>query len=219
MRIFWLFLSLLATVEGLDTIGRVVAVEGELTAVNQNTKRNLSLNSDVYLGDLLLTGESSTGQVQFTDGMLILLIPGSAYSVDTYSKSLISSKNRFIAKLREGGVRVTTGLIAQKNPENFELNTPNATIGVRGTVFEARVFNGAVFASCSTGVIVLTNQGGTLLLGPAASAQFAMVSSKRSPPQALKTRPDALDASFFELPPGGISQEQKTTGASIKKGC
>src|SRR3989344_3472738 len=173
MRIFWLFLSLLATVEGLDTIGRVVAVEGELTAVNQNTKRNLSLNSDVYLGDLLLTGESSTGQVQFTDGMLILLIPGSAYSVDTYSKSLISSKNRFIAKLREGGVRVTTGLIAQKNPENFELNTPNATIGVRGTVFEARVFNGAVFASCSTGVIVLTNQGGTLLLGPAASAQFA----------------------------------------------
>lgn len=221
MRIFWIFLSLFATFEGLDKMGRVVSLEGELTAINEKDKRVLELHSDVYVGDLLITKESSKGQVRFTDGTIVLLIPGSKYRVHSYSSGFFFSKNRFVATLYNGGIRVTTGLIAQKNPENFELGTPNATIGVRGTNFEVRIVKGEVFAGCSKGMISLTNQEGRLSIGPLRPTQFASVFSKESAPEALKERPDALNASLFAPPEGGLSHEQAggPSGASINKGC
>jgi hypothetical protein len=39
----------------------------------------------------------------------------------------------------KGGVRALTGLIGKRNPQNVEVRTTTATIGIRGTSFDARI--------------------------------------------------------------------------------
>lgn len=206
-RIFVGLLFVFAASKGqcAESIGKVAAVEGVLKAEGSDrNQRILSKGSDVFLGDTLITEATAKGQIEFTDGTLVLLIPDSRYSVDSYTKSHLLEQNRYAAKLYEGGVRILTGLIAKKNPENFELSTPNATIGVRGTLLEARMFEGNLFAGSSSGKLTLTNPGGSLGIGGDASNQFASVSSMRSAPEGLSGRPPELNLALFSPPPGGI---------------
>lgn len=194
-----------------DRVGNVVAVEGTLKAIDAEQKtRVLGLDSDVFLGDTLITDSSAKGQIQFLDGTLVLLIPGSRYSISAYA-----GDSKFISKLSKGGVRVSTGLIAKKNPENFELRTANATIGVRGTVLEARIYQGDLYLGSSSGNLIATNQGGSLDIGP---SQFASVTSQSRAPKPLSERPAPLNLSNFELPAGGLPFQSGPIGAGSAAG-
>lgn len=194
------FLFLCFTAECLDKIGTVVALEGGLKAVDSSSnERLLSQNSEIYLGDTLVTDEIAKGEIQFLDGTLVLLIPSSQYTMASYSS------NRYKARLVSGGVRISTGLIAKKNPENFELNTPNATIGVRGTVFETRIADGNVYVGSSSGNLAVNNSAGKIDIGSNNQNSFASISSNNTAPQPLSERPPALDLSHFEVPPGGLA--------------
>ncbi len=201
MRILCLLALILTTIcECAETVGTVTAVEGSLKATSRDHGgRTLSQNSEIYLGDLLITNATSKGEIEFTDGTVLLLIPNSQYSIDAYNTGL--DDNKFWAKLKRGGVRLSTGMIAKKNPENFQLNTPNATIGVRGTTFVARMLDGNLYAGSSSGDITLSNNGGSLSLS---ENQYGMSTSSLSAPKALSSMPDALNPSNFTPPSGGM---------------
>src|SRR5579872_2730139 len=172
------FIFIAATGICLDRVGNVIAVEGVLKATNSAKEtRILNQDADIFLGDTLMTDASAKGEIQFLDGTLILLIPGSKYSVNAYD-----TNGKFTSKLSRGGVRISTGLIAKKNPENFELQTANATIGVRGTVFETRMYQGDLYVGSTSGNLSINNQAGSLDIGP---SQFASVSSQRNAPKQL----------------------------------
>lgn len=194
-----LFLLLVLVGHCYDKIGHVTDLEGTLTAVNiDQNERALSKSSDVYAGDTLQTGPSSRGEIKFSDGTILLLIPASSFSVDTYVSGM--RKNQFTSKLYEGGMRVSTGLIAKRNPENFQIGTPNATIGVRGTVLEARMVNGELFVGSSSGRVSVANSAGEVQIGTNMPTDFASVASEGSAPQALSGRPSALNPSNFQSP-------------------
>lgn len=185
------FMTLTVAGVCLDKIGTVVAAQGGLKAVGADqNERILAKGSPVFLGDTLMTDDTAKGQIRFTDGTVILLIPGSQYSVDSYSATRTMGKNQYVAKLSQGGVRVSTGFIAKRNPQNFEVSTPNATIGVRGTIFLARMFNGDLYVGSESGKVGVANDGGSLEMG---SNQYAMASSQQNAPQLLDQRPDALN--------------------------
>ncbi len=214
------FLSILfcaAHVFGLETVGQVVAVDGIMRAQNgSQDERILMPDSEVYLGDALLTEGSGRGQIRFTDGTLLLLIPGSRYVIEAYSSGL--GRSRYKAKLIDGGVRISTGMIGKKNPENFEVGTPNATIGVRGTILEARMVDGTLYAGSSSGNLQVKNRGGKIDLG---TEKFASVSSIETAPEALARRPGALGLGIFALPAGGIpfgTSGTPSTGAASLAG-
>lgn len=194
------FLFCAAAAFGLETVGQVVAVDGIMRAQNgSRDERILMPESDVYLGDVLMTEASGRGQIQFTDGTLLLLIPGTRTVIESYSEGW--GRSRFGAKLVKGGVRVSTGIIGKKNPENFEINTPNATIGVRGTILESRMDGETLYVGASSGNLQVKNRGGKMNLG---TEEFASVSSKDAAPEALAGRPAALALGIFSLPAGGI---------------
>ncbi|MDE3046095.1 MAG: FecR domain-containing protein [Verrucomicrobiota bacterium] len=194
------FLLLAIAGYSADKIGKMIAVEGGVKAIQGEEERPLTKHSDVYVGDLLVTDATGKGEVEFNDGTMILLIPDSQYSVEAYTES--HTQNRYLAKLYQGGVRLSTGMIAKKNPENFELNTPNATIGVRGTLFETRMMDGNLYVGSSSGNVSVNNPGGGVTLE---SNQYASVSSSNATPQPVAERPSALDLSNFAVPAGGIA--------------
>lgn len=203
MKPFFLIFSMIVTLAAFsaEKIGEVVALEGRLSAIDpSSTERTLAKHSDILLGDTLVTEELSKGEIRFTDGTQLILIPGSRYSVDSYGVKA----NRFLSRLIQGGARILTGLIAKKNPENFQMTTSNATIGVRGTHFEANLVGGDLYVGSSSGEVVVNNNGGSLSIGGKMPSHFAKVSSMESAPVPLPTRPDALSLSLF-APPSGAS--------------
>ena len=71
-----------------------------------------------------------------------MLRPNTQLKIEAYSydERQPQSDNVLISLLK-GGMRSVTGLLGRRNPGNFRVATPSATIGIRGTHFGALVCN------------------------------------------------------------------------------
>lgn len=90
-------------------------------------------------GDTLSTAEGSTAIVRMQDGTRVTLRPGTDLVVQRFQYRDGASDNSLVMQLFSGGLRAITGLIAKNAPEAAKLQTRTATIGIRGTDFDARL--------------------------------------------------------------------------------
>ncbi len=138
-------------------VGRVVWVKGIFKAIGPDQKeRTLKRLSLIYLHDTLITGNQSSAQIAFTDDTLMTFRPDSKFEINQYQYQPKSKKGasfgRSVMNLIEGGFRTITGLIAKNNPKNYQINTPVATIGVRGTDYTVALDKGELFISYYRGM-------------------------------------------------------------------
>jgi hypothetical protein len=95
-------------------------------------------NDQLYEGDTIIAENASNVQIRMIDGAVIWLRANSEFKIDTYkSKKNGSDTDESNLKLLTGSMRTVTGLIGKQNPDGYKLSTPNATIGVRGTEYDA----------------------------------------------------------------------------------
>lgn len=120
-----------------QVVAKVVWVKGELKAVTPtNEVRILNKASVIYLHDTLMTETNSQAQIVYSDNSLMVFAPNTKLFIDKYEfnpKSKKKSVGKSVMKLVQGGFRAITGLIGKANPDDYTVNTPVATIGVRGT--------------------------------------------------------------------------------------
>jgi hypothetical protein len=93
--------------------------------------------------------------------------------VDFRANQSSPGDNRSVFDLVKGALRVVTGAVARRNPAGFQLRTPQATIGVRGTDFMVALVNPA-YVSVLSGSIGVTSSAGTTVFGTGA---FGIVTS------------------------------------------
>jgi hypothetical protein len=92
---------------------------------------------DIREGDTIITGDSALAQARMSDGGLISVRPDSEFKLEQFAyKGREDRSASFVVSILKGGFRTITGLIAQVNRPGYKINTPAATIGVRGTHFE-----------------------------------------------------------------------------------
>jgi len=163
-------------------------------------QRPLTKGLEVNPGDTVQTNSNGRAQLRFSDGGYISLQPDTQFRVDEYKyegKTDGNEKGHF--SLIKGGLRAITGAIGHVNKSNYRVNTPVATIGIRGTEFLAqytdkllvKVGNGAVYISNSTGDLVLF------------SGQSGEVSNENSKPEYSNEEPTVTAAG----PPGNTPEE------------
>jgi len=144
-------------------VGRVVWVKGTLTAVMENKEvRTLQKTSIIYQKDTLITDGTSQAQVVFTDNTLMTFREGTKFFIDQYAYNPQQKKGsvgKYIVNLIEGGFRTITGAIAKTNPPDYQVNTPVATIGVRGTDYAVYIKNGEIFVGYYTGKPCVKGKG------------------------------------------------------------
>jgi hypothetical protein len=118
-----------------DQVGQMVWVKGTVKALSvDQTSRTLQRRSPIYASDTLVTGASDEGQIVFTDNSVVVLRSDTEFKIDQYKFNKTSpSEGQYAASVAKGGFRTITGLISKANPDNYRVNTPVATIGVRGT--------------------------------------------------------------------------------------
>jgi Ca2+-binding RTX toxin-like protein len=114
-----------------EQIGSVISMTGSAWAISGNTQRPLTEGAPVYEGEEIVTESDSNVEIRLADNTILGQGEDSAISLDDYVYS--EDANSLDFSMIKGVLRVVSGEIVKANPEGFNLSTPMATIGIRGT--------------------------------------------------------------------------------------
>ncbi|MBK8400055.1 MAG: FecR domain-containing protein [Propionivibrio sp.] len=118
--------------------GQVMVVTGPAKSFDlQGRERVLQKGDAVATGDRIVTSENALVQLRMNDGGYLSVRPGTEMKIDQFVfNEKEQNKSSFLVSLIKGGFRSITGLIGRTNPGAYEIRTPAATIGIRGTDHE-----------------------------------------------------------------------------------
>jgi hypothetical protein len=188
----------------------------------------------VEMQDAINTKQGKVGIV-FADDTKVQVNENSKLVIDEF---VYDPKNKDAGKLAlnmaSGTVRYASGAIAKNNPNKVAINTPTATVAVRGTDFTATVDElGAgtfillpscprkdmlpdeIARDCKVGVIDVINEGGTVTLDQAFQAT-KVVARNVAPtkPITLKLNEDSINNMLIVAPPQEIKQREREREAA-----
>ncbi len=120
-------------------VGEVILARGQTIAVGQDkVSRDLDVGDGVFVGDKIITGEDGFIRLMMVDDARLDL---RCYSIMVIEKYELKSTNRSsILNLLQGSLRKVSGEIGKWKEDLYELKTPIASVGVRGTEYALRVF-------------------------------------------------------------------------------
>ena len=185
------------------SVGRVLFKYGNVTVDSVNA-RLLRQGATVDEGDVIVTGPKGYVQLLLDDGTKIAIRPNSSFEIEALEMPAsatapavgagITMKASF--KLQKGGFRTLTGRIAQQDPSVYQVTTPAAIIGVRGTNYSTRLCAGdcgsgddGLYVGVSEGGATLTNSAGELDIPKNA---YGFAENFTTPPQRLLSPPVSL---------------------------
>ena len=230
-----LFALLLSIYMNCDAaIGTITQQENTPPSI-QRSKTTISgtKGTPVEMQDEVKTLRGKAG-ITFSDNTQVQVNENSRLVIDDF---VYDPKNKDAGKLAlnmaSGTVRYASGAIAKNNPNKVAINTPTATIAVRGTDFTATVDElGAstiillpscpprwqdIERDCKTGVIDVVNDAGTVTLTrPFQATKVETRGVMPTKPVTLNLSLDAINNMLIVAPPRELKQEVTTTKIQMK---
>ena len=132
----------------------------------------LTTGSGIFANERIRTGDASAAQLQFIDQTNLSVGPKSEVVLDRFVYNSDHGKGSVVIETGKGVFRFVSG---SQDPTSYQIKTPVATIGVRGTMFTQ--INGSFSATIgtsgilfvhinATGVNIVVNPGWTLIIYP-----------------------------------------------------
>ncbi len=161
-----------------DEIGVNSAVKGDVTIQSHAQIAKQALVKDpLFLGDKVTTAQDSSLQVLLKDQTVFTIGSDCALTIDKYVYDPNKSNNSLSATVSKGMFRFMSGNISQSGPDAVTIDTPVASMGVRGTMVEGLVGADAIAHVIKNGLISpdtkVDSNGATLfvLRGPGQRSQ------------------------------------------------
>lgn len=122
-----------------EPIGYVKTVTGEASIDRGGDQVAATPGAPVYRNDRLITGADGTLGVTLKDSTRLSLGRSSELTLAEFA--FVPSENElgFVARLTRGTLLYVSGIIAKLSADSVAVETPVATIAVRGTRFLVRV--------------------------------------------------------------------------------
>lgn len=119
-------------------VGTTALSVNDVSGTLQSTRRRLGSGDGVFQSEAIATGQQSRAQVLFNDETTLNIGPDSRVVLDklVYDPSRRSGEMKLRAV--SGAFRFVSGSAPS---ENYKIETPKGTIGVRGTIVEFKVTN------------------------------------------------------------------------------
>ena len=215
---------------GVGSITEQDANPGTIKRSNQSLEGKKG--TGVEMADSISTTKGKLGIV-FQDETKVQINEGSRLVIDDF---VYDPKNKGAGKLAlnmaSGTVRYASGAIAHNNPNKVAINTPTATVAVRGTDFTATVDElgqstiillpscregyKTVKNDCKVGIIDVITDAGLVTLDQA--FQATVVTSRSLPPAkpvTLKLTEDAISNILILAPPVELKKDSVTQKARV----
>ena len=123
----------------LDSAGFVKTVSGDVFITHSQTTVKAVANMQVSQGDSIQTGPNSSVGLIFEDDTVVALGPNSEISVESFLFIPAQKQLSFVTRMIHGTFSFITGQIAKLAPNKVVLETPDATLGVRGTKLVVKI--------------------------------------------------------------------------------
>jgi hypothetical protein len=101
--------------------------------------RTLGRGLPLKEGDRLTTSEGASAIIRLADGTRMTIRPNSELVLQQFQFRENATDNSLLMQMVRGGFRAVTGLISKSSPNAARIQTNTATIGIRGTDFDARL--------------------------------------------------------------------------------
>lgn len=125
-----------------EPVGTVVNLSdpSQLLAKKSNGAiKVLIQNSTVDNGDILVSQTNTYARIKFIDGSEVTLAPDTQFKIENYAFDKEKPKDdHSVFTLIKGTLRSITGSLGKRSNDRYQLNTPAATIGIRGTNYIAK---------------------------------------------------------------------------------
>ena len=176
----------------LSAVGKVTEQTGPTEIVRNKKSTPSTVNAPVEMNDTIVTAKAKA-KLTFDDNTTVNITEQSKMVIDDF---VYDPKNKDAGKLSmkmiQGTARYASGQIAKNNPQSVNIQTPTATVAVRGTDFSMTVdelgrslvmlLPSCDAKGCITGAISVSNDAGIVFLDVA--FQATLVTSISVPPQA-----------------------------------
>ena len=195
--------------------GRVeFTIGGATIAGRDGVQRPLAKGTELDNGDTVRTNEGRA-QIRFTDGAYVSLQPNTEYSIRDYRYGAgAQSEERGFFGLLKGAMRTVTGAIGRVNRDRYQIATPTATVGIRGTGGVIQVQDdGSTLVVGTSGIWSLTNPAGSVDV-PAGTSALAPTDPNQ-PPQETTQAPTSGPAPVQEEEPEFVAGEERTPTGEI----
>ncbi len=118
-----------------EAIGIIKTRAGEAMVERAGDTLPIDEGDPVHLNDVMVTGADGSLGITFKDNTRLSLGNNTRLTMDAYVYAPAEENYSFVARLGRGTMFFTSGVIATVAPDEVAIETPSATIGVRGTRF------------------------------------------------------------------------------------
>ncbi len=117
------------------SIGDAITVEQHVTGSVTGKWSDIDVGTEVFGSEKVRTESDALAMLMFLDRTHLAIGPSSTVTLDKFVYNSDTSAAAVILNTAKGGFRFATG---QSDPRAFKINTPVATIGIRGTVLDIK---------------------------------------------------------------------------------
>jgi len=202
-------------------VGTFTKIEGrvDILRTRGGEAAVVRVGDPVNMGDAIRTKQNSKAEIQFKDDSVIQLAPETRITIDEYSfRGEVRERGMiglFRGKLRAIVSKLRASVVpASMGASNFNIKTPTAIAGVRGTdliVFYERGHTGVVFLD-GTGFVYNPSLPDRIV--PISGGQATVVPSGTQPPQAAFPISDSFVAPYLKETTIALTGEGGTPGTN-----
>lgn len=162
-----------------DPLGKTILARGSIVAERNNAQEALRRQSPVFQQDVLRSSANARAQFRMIDNALINLQQNSVLRLHDYKLENPSGDGSVLMELISGGLRTVTGAIGKKDKKDYQLRTPTATIGIRGTLYEVEIVSDGMYIAAWNGSIQVQSHSGQcdIELGDSSQHRFLFVNN------------------------------------------
>lgn len=140
--ILFLFITILLPCFAMgeeSVVGKAKTGKGDVVAIRNGKETPLHIGDKLYQRDIIRTGANSSVGIIFEDNSILSLGPKSEIMIDEYVFTPEKGRLSMITRMMKGTASYISGIIGKQSPESVKFQTPDATIGIRGTQFLVKV--------------------------------------------------------------------------------
>lgn len=136
---FWLAVLMTAvffTAPASAQIGVASVVKQKVSGTIGGRTRVLQVGTNIFQNEVIDTGDTSSAQLLFRDETSLTIGSNAQLVLDRFVYDPRSKRGDVVVSVAKGAFRFVTG---SADPRSYKIKTPVASIGIRGTIFEAYI--------------------------------------------------------------------------------
>ena len=220
--------------EKLSIEKQLVGIVGAISGTVKTETRELKAGDKIYLNETIYAAPDSGTQILLLDQSTFTVGEDSEVVMDTFIYDPETNDGKIVASVKQGSLKVISGLISKKNPDSLTVEVPEGTLGSRGTEFQTIVSKGRTdtlligpgknntLGMRPGSVLVGNNLGQTLLDNP---YSITSMTKGKAPGQAKKITKNQLkkfnkkmkSLRVAKLSPNETKAERKKLKKELKK--